>query len=210
MRKKWKEKIKSFLKRKNFGKDHALFVALSSPMLFLSWALILGSFWGAFLLTIPSVIMICFILTTGATEKEKEKNEESKRNENEQKEQDYLKALYEKAEYSSFTVSLEMKEMVILIENIQRECILTKEEGTYLTITLPKQLLYMLEIFQKIDYRYQEELEKEILAFLEEKQKEYTQTYIAPHQHQLVSECKQVLQEAKQQKHEYIRITSEE
>lgn len=211
MRKKWKEKFKSFVKNEKILIENGILTSIMFPILFLSFGEIFrGSIPETILFTVPSVAFLCILWNLSNPEKEKQKNEESKRNDNEKKEQDYLQALYEEIEYSTHTVPYHMLKLVNLIKKIQRECVLTEEERIHLTITVPKSLLRMLEIFRKIEYQYREEIEKEILAFLEEKHEEYNKIYIEPHQRQLVSDCKQALQEIKEQKHEYIHVTIEE
>ena len=212
---KWKEKIKSLIQNNEFLKENGFFWALTSPVLFGAWVIILqGSFLEAFILTIPSIALTGFLLHVGTIlSRDKTTNEKKKetiQNNSKQTEKDYLRTLYKEADYSSCDVSYEMRKIVITIEKIQIDCNITKEEKTYLTVTLPKQLLHMLELYDRIEYQYRDELEKEILVFLAEKNEECIKNYIEPYQHRLISECKQVLQEAKQQKHEYIRITSEE
>lgn len=213
----WKEKIKSLIQNNEFLKENGFFWVLTSPVLFGAWVIILqGSFLEAFILTIPSIALTGFLLHVGTilsrdkTTNEKKKKKETHQNSSEQKEKDYLRTLYKEAVYSSCDVSYEMRNLANTIEKIQIDCNITQEEKTYLTVTLPKQLLHMLELYDRIEYQYRDELEKEILVFLAEKNEECIKNYIEPYQHQLVSECKQVLQEARQQKHEYIHITIEE
>lgn len=212
MKQNWKQRFKSLIQKRRQLLANGVFLFVLLPCFYMFFIQLTGAaLLETVIGTLPQALFLCLLFNINISDEEKQENkEEANPNQNIPEEKNHLQALYEKVEFSSHIVDVQVKSLVCIIERVQEECNVLEEEIEYLTMTLPKQLIDMLEVFKKIDYKYRKEMQKEILAFLEEKRKKCNETYIETHQHQLVSVCKGMLQQAKEQKREYIKVTTEE
>lgn len=222
MYKRWKKRCKSFFKDKQtqgiLFSMATLFAGIDTLLAYLNSNIHIFSYFSAVTIGIVSfVYFIClgifFFTPEGLAYDEEEEQNDIKQNIKNKKEDNssHFERLVGKVSllpssaplYQIVGESQILSAMMYVLTN----CRITEEERVYLMETLPKDILGLIDTYEKLEGDYKKEAEVSLSSFLQTKQKELNNVYKEPFQKETYNIFQKQLQQAKEKIQEKIYLS---